>query len=319
MGKLMEIIEKSPDFKNGSCYFRFLDTNFSQLTRKLGSNPEANFKTAKIGDMLSKELLVSLNQEQLLLKDKVILWQNAYNNWIDSIKSKVTTAEHFEYTFSSVVDYSNKYIPGTTLTDYYLLTEFINAEKELYEFGHYWGKNHMLDLLVKIKEWSKNKDYGSCVGEIYCQYEIRNGENYNWYLKTNTHDLKVKLEHEGGRVDFCDLTVSDVSKIPVGETATVIARCDWDYYDYGSMWAECIMKITRQPFGVEKDDGQIIYSAEGTGNRIDIYEGDGRWRYVYAFDNIRKPITIISRSGNGSPHFDIDNPTLLDMKARILL
>lgn len=319
MAKLMEVIEKNPNFKTGTTSLKLLDTTFTQLTRKIGSNPEANFKTVKSGDILSKEILTSLNQEQLLLKDKLILWQNTYNNWIDSIKNKITTAEHFDYIFSSLIDYSSKYIPGTTLADYYLLTEFINAEKELYEFGHYWGKNHMLDLLSKMKEWSKNKNYGSCVGEIYCQYEIRNGENYNWYLKTNTHDLKVKLEHEGGRVDFCDLTVSDVNKIPVGETATVIARCDWRYYDYGSMWAECIMRITRQPLGVEKDDGKIIYSAEGTGNSVGIHQGDGRWDHVSAFDHIRKPINIISRSGIGSPHFDIENPSLLDMKARVLL
>lgn len=95
MAKLMEVIEKNPNFKTGTASLKLLDTTFTQLTRKIGSNPEANFKTAKAGDILSKEILTSLNQEQLLLKDKLILWQNAYNNWIDSIKNKITTAEHF--------------------------------------------------------------------------------------------------------------------------------------------------------------------------------------------------------------------------------
>lgn len=49
----MEIIDKSPDFKNGTCSFKFLDTTFNQLTRKIGSKEGASFTTAKARDRKS--------------------------------------------------------------------------------------------------------------------------------------------------------------------------------------------------------------------------------------------------------------------------
>lgn len=79
MSKLMEIIDKSPDFKNGTCSFKFLDTTFNQLTRKIGSKEGANFTTAKVGDILSKELLQTLNTKQIALKNKVLKWQDEIN------------------------------------------------------------------------------------------------------------------------------------------------------------------------------------------------------------------------------------------------
>ena len=40
MAKLMEVIEKSPNFKKGTVSMKLLDTTFSQLTRKIGSQAE---------------------------------------------------------------------------------------------------------------------------------------------------------------------------------------------------------------------------------------------------------------------------------------
>lgn len=295
MGKLMEIIEKNPDFKNGTCYFKLLDTDFDQLTRKIGSNSGANFKTAKAGDILSKEILTSLNQEQLLLKDKLILWQNAYNNWIDSIKNKITTAEYFDYTFSSLIDYSSKYIPETTLADYYLLTEFINAEKELYEFGHYWGKNHMLDLLSKMKEWSKTQVYGSSVQEVGVEYEVFS-EATNWYISDDA-GLNVKTNLGGGSHDKCWYYVSDLQKIKIGETRIVKG-----YTITYSTQGEIYLQITRNSLNDFNDDGYYTFNAWGKN-----------------IDKVRTWPTVTKWTSTGSPHFDIENPTLLLMKSRVLL
>ncbi|MCF2611647.1 hypothetical protein [Fusobacterium perfoetens] len=331
MAKLMEIIEKNPNFEKGTVTLKLLDTNFTQLTRKIGNNPtNYHYLNAKPETMLSKQLLVSLNQDQLKMIALLNRWLNAVNNQIDIYNKTMGNLSHFIYNFTSLIDYSSKYVPNQTLADYYLLTEFVNAEKEMYEFGRFWGAKHIYETGQKMKEWSKNRDYGSCVGSIYCQYEIRDGWDYKWQLYQNTHNLDVKIEHEGGRPDFCDMTVSGLTKIPVGETAVVIARADWKYkYDYNktfNFWAHCIMKITRNKLGVDIDDGRITFKAEGDGNEVSWYEnwgdGSGTTRWVTAFDNIRRAPRINSRSGKGSPHFDYDTKDgkpLTWLKSRVIL
>ena len=332
MAKLMEIIEKNPNFEKGTVTLKLLDTNFTQLTRKIGSDPtNYNYLNAKPETMLSKQLLVSLNQDQLKMITLLNRWLNAVNNQIDIYNKTMGNLSHFIYNFTSLIDYSSKYVPNQTLADYYLLTEFVNAEKEMYEFGRFWGAKHIYETGQKMKEWSKNKDYGSCVGSIYCQYEIRDGYSYNWSVSKNTHNLNVDIGHEGGRSDFCDMTVSGLDKIPIGETATVIARCEWynsRYDNYGRerfLWAHCIMTITRNKLGVDIDDGKITFSASGDGNGISYTTTVGDrtvTRYVSAFDNIRRPARINSRSGKGSPHFDYiqkDGKPLTWLKSRVIL
>ena len=325
MAKLMEIIEKSPNFEKGTVTLKLLDTDFDQLTRKIGtSSTNNNYKTVKVGDMLSKELLISLNQDQLEMKNLLNRWLNECNNRIDLLNKTVGTLKHFTYNFSSLIDYSSTYVPNETLADYYLVTEFVNAEKEMYEFGHFWGAKHIYETGQLIKEWSKNRDYGSCVDSIYCLYEIRDGHSYNWKLHQNTHNLEVKIENRD-RSDFCYLTVSGVDKIPLGETATVIARCDWTYYEYGAMWAHCVMKITKNKLGVDIDDGKIDFVATGQGNEVSYYTTVGDrtvTRHVTAFDQIRAPARVIARTGKGSPHFDYDTKDgkpLTWLKSRIML
>lgn len=299
MAKLMEIIEKNPNFKNGTTSLKLLDTTFTQLTRKIGSNPGANFKTAKAGDILSKELLVSLNQEQLSLKDKLLLWKDAYNEWINSKKSKVTTLSNFEYEFSSLVDYSDKYIPGTTLADYYLLTEFINAEKELYEFGHYWGKNHMLDNLNLIKEWSKTQVYGSCLKTIYMIWDINFGSSRKWRILDNGQisDLEVTLHVNPD--DKGHLYVSGLQNIKIGETRSIVTQTT--RYNYEGYVSGGTLNITRNSLGKDSDDGYFTFTAIKTGLDVELWPRAEEW------------------TGKHSPHFDNDNPTLPWLKNRVFL
>ena len=302
MGKLMEIIEKNPDFKNGTCYFKFLDTNFDQLTRKIGNTLEANFKTAKAGDILSKEILTSLNQEQLLLKDKVILWQNAYNNWIDSIKNKITTAEHFNYTFSSLIDYSSKYISGTTLADYYLLNEIVNAEKELYEFGHYWGKNHMLELLSQMKEWSKTQMYGSSVEEVATEFETFHG-GYSWKILDKA-GLTVRTDRDDGSShDKCWCYITDLQNMKLNEKRIVKIECYFirdNTQNFGYGYIEIIRKSLGTVCGT--DDGYYTFRA-----------------WEEKMDKVRSWPRVTKWTGKVSPHFDIKDPTLACLKKIVLL
>lgn len=124
MAKLMEIIEKIPNFRDGTVSMKMLDTTFSQLTRKIGTEVEADYKTATTGQILSKELLQSLNKDQIALKDRLEAWKQAYNVYIDSIKSIITEAVNFNYNFSSAVDYTSKYEAGKTLADYYCACQY---------------------------------------------------------------------------------------------------------------------------------------------------------------------------------------------------
>lgn len=299
MAKLMEVIEKSPNFKKGTVSMKLLDTTFSQLTRKIGSQAGVNYKTVRSGQMLSKELLQSLNRDQLALKDKLLKWQQAYNTYIDSIKSIITDATHFDYTFTSLVDYTSKYVANKTLADYYLLTEFVNAEKELYEFGHYWGRNHMINLLSQMKEWSKTRWYGSCVGEVAVEYETL-GNGRKWEVKKKD-GLNVKTgsgedTQFGG--DKCWLYISGLQAIKIGETRTVEVSTD----EYNENYSYGYISITRNSLTnpeSEIDDGYFIFKA---------------WHKGLA-DGVRSAPRVTKWTGVGSPYFDIKNPTLQIIKA----
>lgn len=300
MAKLMEIIEKNPDFKKGVVSMRLLDTTFSQLTRKIGQLRKT-YNAVEKGDMLSKEVLQSLNADQFALKEMLILWQQDYNNYIDSIKSKITTAEKFNYTFTSLVDYTSKYEANKTLADYYLLTEFVNAEKELYEFGHYWGREHMRELLFKMKEWSKRKNYGSCVGEVGVEYETTSTAT-NWKI-TEKAGLIVKTDSGGDthRHDKVWLYISGLQDMKIGESRTVsVYASNSSYSGFG------YIKITRNSLNTYfqlNDDGYFTFEAWDRG----------------LYDGVRSSPRVTKWTEIGSPHFDIEKPTLKKIKALKLL
>ena len=304
MSKLMEVIEKNPDFKDGTVSVRLLDTTFSQLTRKIGSQPGSNFISSNTGDMLSKEVLVSLNQEQLKLKQKLIDWQNNYNSYIDSISKKIPNTTHFEYNFTSLIDYSSKYIPNKTLADYYLLTEFINAEKELYEFGHYWGRNHMLDLLSQMKEWSKTQVYGSSVEEVATEFETFH-ESARWKILDKA-GLNVRTNHDdGSHHDKCWCYITGLQNMKLNEkkivkieTSYVMSANSPLRFGYG------YVEITRNSLGTScgTDDGYYTFRA-----------------WEEKMDKVRSWPRVTKWTGKVSPHFDIKTPTLACLKKVVLL
>lgn len=298
MAKLMEIIEKNPDFKKGTVSMRMLDTTFSQLTRKIGSQAGVDYKTVTKGQMLSKELLQSLNRDQLALKEKLLRWQHAYNTYIDSIKSKITDATHFDYVFTSLIDYSSKYAPNKTLADYYLFAEFVNAEKELYEFGHYWGREHMSDLLFKMKEWSKRKNYGSCVGEVALEFETRSTST-DWTI-TQKSGLTVRTNSGGDthRHDKVWLYISGLQGMKIGESRTVKVNADTG--GFGAI------TITRNSLNCDSqlnDDGYFTFNPWHSG----LADGVRSWPRVTRWTEV------------GSTHFDVKKPTLPLMRKVKLL
>lgn len=305
MSKLMEIIDKSPDFKNGTCSFKFLDTTFNQLTRKIGSKEGANFTTAKAGDILSKELLQTLNTKQIALKDKVLKWQDEINKWVtDKNTNKNINANLMNYIFTSVVDYTSKYVPGETLADYYLLSEVVSAEKELYEFTSYYTTQYIIYLQNILKEWSKDKLYFSCIkkvyGTVYFNFDIE-----EWKL-TDAAGLVTTTEG-GGKART--IRVSGFENMKLGEHKRVT------YYTYYSTSSnpQVIYKgyvyfnIKRTALGSQKDDGKFDFW-------LSSWAGKG---LVSHYSEMK----VEEYTGKHSPHFDAE-PKDLNInwvKTRVLL
>lgn len=305
MSKLMEIIDKSPDFKNGTCSFKFLDTTFNQLTRKIGSKEGANFTTAKAGDILSKELLQTLNTKQIALKDKILKWQDEINKWVtDKNTNKNINANLMNYIFTSVVDYTSKYIPGETLADYYLLSEVVSAEKELYEFTSYYTTQYIIYLQNILKEWSKDKLYFSCIkkvyGTVYFNFDIE-----EWKL-TDAAGLVTTTEG-GGKART--IRVSGFENMKLGEHKRVT------YYAYYSTSSnpQVIYKgyvyfnIKRTALGSQKDDGKFDFW-------LSSWAGKGLVSHYSEME-------VEEYTGKHSPHFDAE-PKDLNIswvKTRVLL
>lgn len=305
MSKLMEIIDKSPDFKNGTCSFKFLDTTFNQLTRKIGSKEGASFTTAKARDILSKELLQTLNTKQIVLKDKVLKWQDEINKWVtDKNTNKNINANLMNYIFTSVVDYTSKYVPGETLADYYLLSEVVSAEKELYEFTSYYTTQYIIYLQNILKEWSKDKLYFSCIkkvyGTVYFNFDIE-----EWKL-TDAAGLVTTTEG-GGKART--IRVSGFENMKLGEHKRVT------YYAYYSTSSnpQVIYKgyvyfnIKRTALGSQKDDGKFDFW-------LSSWAGKG---LVSHYSEMK----VEEYTGKHSPHFDAE-PKDLNInwvKTRVLL
>lgn len=305
MSKLMEIIDKSPDFKNGTCSFKFLDTTFNQLTRKIGSKEGANFTTAKVGDILSKELLQTLNTKQIALKNKALKWQDEINKWVtDKNTNKNINANLMNYIFTSVVDYTSKYVPGETLADYYLLSEVVSAEKELYEFTSYYTTQYIIYLQNILKEWSKDKLYFSCIkkvyGTVYFNFDIE-----EWKL-TDAAGLVTTTEG-GGKART--IRVSGFENMKLGEHKRVT------YYAYYSTSSnpQVIYKgyvyfnIKRTALGSQKDDGKFDFW-------LSSWAGKG---LVSHYSEMK----VEEYTGKHSPHFDAE-PKDLNInwvKTRVLL
>jgi hypothetical protein len=200
--KLMEITEFKKKLKKGQATLKLLDTGFSQLTRKITSDPGASYLTAEAADPFSKEVIVSLNQAQLEYKPRLENLFAAYNAWIDSVKSKLPEISNFTYNFTSLIDYSSAYIAGVTPADYYMLKSIVNAEKEIYESCNFWLEQHMLGVLAEMKATTNNYDGHYTTDhptlpymmarviddeKLYGQYRRGN----QWYVLTDTYEIGV--------------------------------------------------------------------------------------------------------------------------------
>lgn len=306
MSKLMEIIEKVPNFKKGTCSITLLDTNFFQLTRNIGSKTGHTVFNAVNGDVLSKEMLVSLNKTQLDFKPRIENLVNQYNAWIDSKKKIISTLENFNLIFTSLRDYSNKIVVGDTQADYYLLSEIIGAEKELYETLHFWLANHYEKNKSKLAEWSKSRPYGSNVSGLITpmlNHTYSRIERIN--VTCSNPAIQISAAQDGRYTAYA--IISNPEIIPVGESVTITVTAVSNL-DASSRFNKGTYRLTRNRLNSAIDDGYFsnmqVLNYEENYNNIGGIQGTGR------VTDIRNII---------SPHFKTDKCSFSWIKNRIFI
>lgn len=293
--KLMEITEFTKKLKTGRATLKLLDTGFSQLTRKITSNPGASYLTAQAGDPLSKELIVSLNEAQIALKERYETFFSNYNTWITDNSSKVTTLEGFEYSFSMVYDYSSGYEAGVTSADYYMLTSIVNAEKELYEAGNYWFMNNLESNIDVVKEWSKTQNYSSTTSKVIGYFET-GWNKYPGAWTNNSYGLTITNVPSSS--DKVWVHVTGMENIQNGVTATIKIEASWEggsdenptiNYEYAYMYIKRTV--------IDGDSYLTCWASQGD------FDDQGR-------------IDSYVRTGTSATHFDTDTPSFSWLKNR---
>jgi hypothetical protein len=296
--KLMEVTELKKKLKTGRATLTLLDTSFSQLTRKITSNTGADYTTAAAGDPLSKELIVSLNEAQIALKERYETLFSDYNTWIISKQSKMSDLDTFDYEFSSVYDYSSGYTADYTSADYYMLTSIVNAEKELYEAGNYWFMNNLESNIDVVKEWSKTQNYGSSTSKVIGYFETYWGRVP---LCTSCSVTGVSWSNVGGGDDKVWVHAWNLQNIPNGTTATFTIHASYwqgsdengsEQNEYGYMY------IKRTVI-----DGDSYYTCSATKGTL---KDHGR-------------IDSYVRTGTSATHFDTDTPSFSWLNSRTIL
>lgn len=291
--KMMEIIDHKMNLKNGTVSIKLLDTSFTQLSRTIGSVPGADWETVVAGDMLSKEMLVSLNNSQLDIKPRFENFAADYRAWIDT-KKTFLTLEKFYFTFSSVVDYTDKYIVDKTVANYNMLTEIVSAEKEIYESGKYWCEANMLRNQTALKNWSKNRNYGNTVKILRGRFYVGGVKDTN-VDSINSDGLTVTTSIIGSSRY---IYISGLQNMTVGETRTVHVKAKGETETGQDRKAEFWFNIERQSLGTTNDDGTFRTWTSMSGGG--------------AYDNS----AVYSYTGNYSPHFD-GSPSLPWFKQRV--
>ena len=294
----MEITEFKKKLKTGRATLTLLDTSFSQLTRKITSDTGADYATAVAGDPLSKELIVSLNEDQIALKERYKTLFSDYNTWIIEKQSDITGLDTFDYQFSSIHDYSSDCVADTTSADYYMFTSIVNAEKELYEAGNYWFINNMRANIEVVKEWSKTQNYGSTTSKVIGYFETY------WNRVPLCYSCSVSgvsWSNVGGGDDKVWVHAWNLHNIPDGTTATfTIVASYWQGSDENGyeVVEKGYMYIKRTVI-----DGDSYYTCWATKGSL---KDHGR-------------IDSYVRTETSATHFDTDTPSFSWLNSRTIL
>jgi len=308
MSKMLEVIEKSTNYKTGEVKLLLLDTNFSKLGKVIGEEPGKDWNNISDNDMLSKDLLQSLNDDQIeYVKTRLLEFTRQYNIWINDTINKVTGLNTWEYNFTSLIDWSSKYIPKVTPASYFLvLTDLVNAEKEMYDFSYFRANLHMNNNLNVLKEWSKTQNYTTSITDYTsAEFEVKTSSSRTeWFNpRSNVPGVTVRLENNN-KSDKKRMIVSGLHNLAIGQQVLCNMNSTYDdgdnnYIDSVSHWI-----IKRESLSGTPDDGKITH--------VDHYITGA------AADKVNGGPSVSAWSGLHSPHFN-GTANLPFLKTRILI
>ena len=298
--KMMEITEFTKDLKNRKASLKLLDTNFTQLIRKITTDPGADYVTAAASDPLSKEVLVSLCTAQLALKTRLQNLFSAYNTWITANVGTIPALENFSYTFTSAVDWASALVADETLADYNLLKKIVDPEKELYESGQYWYLNHLEANIESIKTWSMNRKYQSVMDYVTAAFSTGSWSMYqDWSVVSTINGVTCSIVSGGDGHSYCTFKVDGIENIPTGTTAVATIKCYyWDFqYD---RWRTAYGYINLQNTEIDNDGSVVVTATKG-----DYMNSCSVSSYAY--------------NGQNAAHFDTESPTYTWLNSRVII
>ncbi|MGL5963524.1 MAG: hypothetical protein ACRCZ2_03875 [Fusobacteriaceae bacterium] len=288
MPRIMQVIEKKTDFGKGTADLKLYQTGFATLTKLITSVPGQTVDNATAGQDVGYQFFHDLNNKQLAVKSYLeARFPKKYNDILTAIKAKGPQTNAFSYVWKSCVDYKGQIVAGDK-ADYKLLQKLVNAEKELYDYRFY-AQDHMFNNLNIMREWSKNRKYGSTTAWVESDViEMRFNSGSKWE-NYNTSHPGITCEIVGGG-DKAFVRIHGVSNIPLGGKG-------WVQIKYTNVGDVCYIKmdIWRNKLNVANDDGYFTMpnldpNFELNTKVFDKMQGSKGGEYA--------------NNGNSSPHFD---------------
>lgn len=313
---IMEIVKKTDDFENNTSKIDLLDTTFRSLGKVIGSDPGKDWKTFSSGDILSKEGLISLNDEQSSFVPRFENFKDDHNAWVQANTDKGVSEINYsinveDWAIRYNVDISNP--SNSTPASYQqVLTDIANAEKQLYETTYDHTEQLYKSNQEVLKNWSKARPYTNCI-ETFISAEYRTSTSkFKWNnngITTSVTGVAAVWEGEGER-SRNRFKVSGLTNLSLGQSVNIKGSAS--YTTIGSpdnpggitYSCDCKWTIKRTPLGVTFDDGKIEHiSHDITGSSSEgVY---GTQTYIY--------------NGNSSPHFESEDLNLPWFKTRVFL
>ncbi|MGL4999467.1 MAG: hypothetical protein ACRC5T_10905 [Cetobacterium sp.] len=244
MARIMQVIEKKSNFDNGTVDLKLYQTNFLGLTKTITSVPGQTVENATIEQEVGYQFFHDMNDKQIAVRNYLDNFLPKYNAEIIRLKATVKNLIDFSYNWKSCVDYKSQIVAGDR-ADYRLFQKVVNAEKELYDYRLYVG-DHVKRNCSIMGEWSKQRNYGSCLKKILSKEIETNGTgDWGWDVVEQGKYITGAIKHEAR--DKKRFYIDNMHLIPVGETDTFLVSVG------GNGRIAC--KVTKHSLGTSEDDG----------------------------------------------------------------
>ncbi|MGL4425840.1 MAG: hypothetical protein ACRCTC_06270 [Cetobacterium sp.] len=282
MSRIMQVIEKKTIFDKGTVDLKLYQTGFISLTKIITDVPGQTVENAIPKQEIGYQFFHDLNDRQIVVRDYIDnIYKPKYNLEIDKKRKTVLDLIDFSYNWKSCVDYKSQVVAGDK-ADYRLFQKIVNAEKELYDYRLYAG-DHIKRNCEIMSEWSKNRNYGSCLKKLRSKEIETNGTgDHGWSIQQQ--GAYIKGEVIWGAKDKRRIDLNELQKIPLGETDFVLVKV-------GGTVLKC--SATRIKFNTQEgDDGYFTGVVD-----LNILQNAGDIRRFNGSDS------VLERTGKLSPHF----------------